>query len=198
MAFRFLRPIRYLIRPFTEDRTPRRIAWGIALGICVGLIPKGNLTAGVVAFILFATRVNLGSGLLAALAVSAIAPALDPLTHGIGFRLLRVELLAGLIGSLQNLPVLPWMALNNTVVFGSLALGVVLMYPASRVSECGVVWATPRIADALKRRRSSDNNVHVESDADVTCAEPDRSSGDESNGSTKVDCSGAQRDLPLS
>jgi hypothetical protein len=41
--FLILRPIRLLLRAALMDSTPRQMSMGLAFGVLVGLIPKGNL-----------------------------------------------------------------------------------------------------------------------------------------------------------
>ena len=41
----FIKPFRYLASALRDLNSPRRIAWGVALGMVVGLVPKDNLTA---------------------------------------------------------------------------------------------------------------------------------------------------------
>ena len=40
-----LGPLRYLAKALVLESTPRQMAWGFALGMAVGLVPKGNLIA---------------------------------------------------------------------------------------------------------------------------------------------------------
>ncbi len=168
MLLSLLRPVRYLIKAVTAERDPKRIALGVALGMLVGLVPKGNLTAGVLAFVLFAIRANLGAGLLTAFAVSAMSPWLDPLTHGIGLRLLSWNIVRNTMGSFHNAPVFPWLALNNTVVLGSLLLGLALVYPTYHLSHRLIEQIGPPIAAMLRRRRgkgivpAKDSYAHTE------------------------------------
>lgn len=135
MLFRWFGPLRYFARVFTAEDSPRQLALGFALGLVVGLVPKGNLTALLLASILFATRVSLGSGALTAMLFSFIGPWLDPLTHRIGWKILTWPSLQSHFLAFYDRPFVPWTDLNNTVVLGSLVLGVMLFYPAYRLSK---------------------------------------------------------------
>jgi len=125
----FLPPLRLVVQFFTLAAGHRQIAWGAALGMMIGLIPKGNLIAGVLAVLILATHVNLTSAGLATLLFSTLNRWLDPLAHDIGSTLLQRESLAGFWTTLFNLPVLPWTHLNNTVVLGSCVLALGLLGP---------------------------------------------------------------------
>ena len=82
--FKTIRPFHYLWKAIVAERSPQQIAWGIALGVLVGIVPKGNLTAWLFGLLLLATRVNLGVGMLTAFLVTGLSSLTDPLTHGIG------------------------------------------------------------------------------------------------------------------
>ena len=122
-------------RLWQARREPRQLALACALGFLLGVLPKGNLTVGLVGLFVFAVRSNLPAVLLVATAVSFVAPALDPVTGAIGERLLTHPRLVPLWWSLHELPFVPWLRWNNTVVLGSFVLGLVAspaIYHASR------------------------------------------------------------------
>ena len=131
----FLKPLRFLARALVEDNTPTQMALGFALGLMIGLVPKGNLIAISLMVVLGALRINLGVGMLTAFAVSWFGPLLDHLTHPIGQILLANESLNPFWTEFYNMPVAPWTKFNNTVVLGSFALGMALVLPAFFISR---------------------------------------------------------------
>jgi uncharacterized protein (TIGR03546 family) len=135
MDLNFLSPFRYLYKLFTKDDSPKQLAFGIALGVTIGLIPKGNLIAVLLTVLLFAFRTNLGAGLLAIFGVSTFAEKLDPLLHGIGARVLGHPAIYDRMSKLYEQPLMPWTSLNNTVVVGGVILGAALFYPVYHLSE---------------------------------------------------------------
>ena len=135
MNLSFLHPFRYIYKLFTKDDSPKQLAFGVALGLAIGLIPKGNLVAAALTILLFAFRTNLGAGLLTVCAVSSFSVRLDPLLDGIGTRLLGNATVYAWMAKLYELPLVPWTALNNTVVMGGVILGAALFYPAYHLSE---------------------------------------------------------------
>ncbi len=56
MLVRCIRPIRFLIQGIAGADTPRQLALGFAIGMVIGLVPKGNLTAVALSMILSAER----------------------------------------------------------------------------------------------------------------------------------------------
>jgi len=144
----WLTPIRFLVEALTAESSSRQIALGFALGLIVGLVPKGNLLAIALVMVLYCLRVNLAAGLLSAILFSWVGVLTDPLTHQVGLWLLSVDALQPMWTQLYDLPLAPWTAFNNTVVLGSLVLGVVAFYPVYRLS----VPVADRVAPAVRER----------------------------------------------
>lgn len=145
----WLQPLHYLWQACTRERTPRQIALGIALGMVVGLVPKGNLTATVLAMILALLKLNLGAALLSALVFSCLSPLGDPLFHAVGWRLLSAPALRDTWENLHRQPVVPWLNVNNTVVLGTLVTGLALFYPCYRLT-LGLVLRLQPLATRLR------------------------------------------------
>ena len=139
----YLDPLRYLWRVFAADSSPRQVAMGIALGMMIGLVPKGNLVAVSLAVLLFGLRVNIGAGLLAAFLVSVCSERIDQVTHGLGIRVLNIPWVYQHLAVWFDKPLVAWTSLNNTVVMGGLLLGVVLFYPVFHLSELLVARCGP-------------------------------------------------------
>jgi len=95
----------------------------------IGMLPKGNLTVMVLSFVVLATHTNLAAAGLSGALFTWAARWTDPLAHRIGSAILSQPAWQKDFARLYDLPVVPWTALNNTVVLGSLALGLVLFYP---------------------------------------------------------------------
>ena len=148
-----LRPIRFLAQCFTQADSPRQMALGFALGILVGLVPKGNLTAVALMTLVGLLRVNLAAATLAAFAFSWAAVLTDPLAHRIGTWLLHADPLVPIWTGLYNLPVVPWTRFNNTVVLGSVVVGLLLLVPTYLVTEPLFERYMPRLSETLMRYR---------------------------------------------
>jgi len=147
----FLRPLRFLVRALVTDNSPSQMALGFALGLLIGLVPKGNLIALSLMVILGAIRVNLGVGMLTAMVVSWVGLLLDPLSHTIGRSLLTADGLVPFWTELNNMPVAPWTRFNNTVVLGSFTLGLALLIPAFLISRPVFARYTPDWSMRLRR-----------------------------------------------
>lgn len=121
--------IKSLLLALQGEDDPSHLAAGFALGAALGLVPKGNLIALLFFLLFFLFRVNKALALLCALLFTALGHLLDPLAHAIGRGLLTAEPLRPAWTWLYNQPVLPWTKFNNSVVLGSLALGLLLFAP---------------------------------------------------------------------
>ncbi|MCY2988473.1 MAG: TIGR03546 family protein [Planctomycetota bacterium] len=124
----------YLRKAITAGDTPRQLAAGVALGMMLGLLPKGNLLTICLSMTICACRVNIAVAMLSALAFSCVGMLADPLTNRLGLMLLQWDVLRPTWTSLYNLPLAPWTAFNNTVVLGSCLLGTLLCYPTYRLA----------------------------------------------------------------
>lgn len=116
-------------RQATGEFTPRQLALGTAFGLVLGLVPKGNLIAAAIAIVVLSLRLNLAAATVSTLVFSLLGPLLDPLTHGIGTALLENSRLTGIWTQLYRWPFAPWTAFNNTVVLGSLLVGLAAFLP---------------------------------------------------------------------
>lgn len=133
--FLFLKPVRLCLRALSGQSAPRQLSMGLALGILVGLVPKGNLLAVLLGLVLAASRVNLAVAAAAIVCCSLASPLLDPVSHLVGSWLLHQPGLSAAWTWLYNQPVVRWTAFNNSVVLGSFVTGLLLLYPAHRMSH---------------------------------------------------------------
>lgn len=132
--FLILRPLRLFLQAFVMESTPRQMSLGLAFGVLVGLVPKGNLLAIVLGTLLASTRVNLAIATLAIVLCTLIATVCDSIFDQIGGYILAQPSLQGLWTEMANMPFVPWTDFNNTIVMGSFASGLVLLWPVHRLS----------------------------------------------------------------
>lgn len=122
--------LRNVVSLFLGGGSARAIAFGFALGMMVGLMPKGNLTAVAISTVVLATQANLAAAGLAGGLFTWAAVWTDPLAHRVGTSLLAQPPCQTYLAKFYEWPLAPWTALNNTVVLGSLVLSLILFYPA--------------------------------------------------------------------
>jgi len=131
----------------------RAIAFGFAMGMMVGLLPKGNLTAVAISTLVLATQANLASAAVAGGLFTWAATWTDPLAHRLGSAILAQPSCQTFLARLYEWPVVPWTSLNNTVVMGSLALSLVLFYPAYHLAWLLFDRYQAQIGQRLQARR---------------------------------------------
>jgi uncharacterized protein (TIGR03546 family) len=117
------------IRILNKEASPRAIAAGLALGMIVGLTPKGSLHNLAVLFLVLMLNVNAASAFVAAGFFTLVAYLGDPLFNKVGYALLTAKPLQGFWTSLYNTPAVPWTDFNDTLVLGSLACALALFWP---------------------------------------------------------------------
>lgn len=124
-----LRPIRQLAQALTANDSPRQIAWGFVLGMMIGLVPKGNLTAMLLGMMLLGLRVNKPAGLMGVGIFTFVGLFVDGFAHRLGSAVLVWEPLREFHTWLYESAISPLLGLNNTVVVGQLLIGLYLIYP---------------------------------------------------------------------
>lgn len=124
-----VRSLRLLVLALTAESSPRQIAGGIALGLIVGLVPKGNLLAIGLLTLASAIKISLPGLFFSIFLFSWLAMLLDPLTHRLGEALLTAPALHSCWTWLYQWPGVPWTHFNNTIVLGSFVLGLIMAGP---------------------------------------------------------------------
>jgi uncharacterized protein (TIGR03546 family) len=143
----FLRPLRIFVQALLGNESPRATAWGFTLGMMLGLVPKGNLLAVVLALLIGSLRVNMAAALLTAGLCSYLGALGDDFAHRLGVIALAWPTARGWHEWLYRQPVGPLTGLNNTVTLGQLLIGLYLAYPVYR---CGW-WIGDRVQPRLNR-----------------------------------------------
>jgi uncharacterized protein (TIGR03546 family) len=149
----FLRPLRFLAQALILETTPRQLAWGFALGMLIGLIPKGNLIAVALMTLFCALRINVAAGTAAISLFTWCGIYLDPISHRLGNFLLTQPELQSVWTTLFNKNLVPWTEFNNTVVLGSTLIGLALLLPAYGITRPLFCWFAVRWAERLKKFR---------------------------------------------
>jgi uncharacterized protein (TIGR03546 family) len=110
----------------------------------IGVVPKSNLIGLSLCVLMFSLRCNKGLGLTAAVIFSFVAGWTDPFAHKLGQTVLSAPSLQATYASIFELPAGPWLGFHNTVVCGSLLIGMYTAYP--------MYWTTKTFCAAIQRR----------------------------------------------
>ncbi|MCU0712273.1 MAG: hypothetical protein MUC43_09445 [Pirellula sp.] len=112
-----------------QHRSPGAIAGGLAFGTMLGLMPKDSLLALCILALIAVLPVNQLIACLATIGLTFLESMTWGLTDWLGFHTLSLSIVSNLIGNLYQIPIAPWLRLENTVVMGSLILGSLLWGP---------------------------------------------------------------------
>ena len=133
--FRILRSLRLLFKALVIESTPTQMSYGLALGVMLGLVPKGNLLAIVLGFMVAAMRVNLAIVACAAVAITFASSSLDSTFDRVGVCVLGHPSLRSFWEAVYDTPMMPWTDFNNSIVMGSFICGLLLIWPVHRISR---------------------------------------------------------------
>jgi uncharacterized protein (TIGR03546 family) len=153
MVIYFIRALRAILSIFVEDCSIKQISAAIAIGMMLGLMPKGNLLATAIAIGIFALRVNIGAAFLSAFAFSFAGALTDGIAAGVGGYILEHPSLHSTWQTLYATPFVPWTNFNHVSVMGNLVLGILFCYPIYRISIPIVTYLKPIVTDRLFQYR---------------------------------------------
>jgi uncharacterized protein (TIGR03546 family) len=160
MRFPVVAVFRRVLQALLASDSPNQLAAGFTLGMVIGLMPKGNLIAISLCVLLFSLRVNKGLALVAAVLFSALGPLADSFSHKLGLALLSSNALQPTYALAFSLPLGPWLELHNTVVAGSLTIGLYIAYPVYWLSNVLCTWLRPFASAWIKRHHALNEFEH--------------------------------------
>lgn len=133
--------------------TSKQLAMGVTIGMLVGLVPKDSLLSYGFGCVLLLSTANLFAGAISAFCFSWIGAIFDPLSDRIGATLLTFDLFEPTFSWLSQLPLVPWTRFENTVVTGSMLLGLMLAFPVYRVSRNSFDRYRKSVESVVRRSR---------------------------------------------
>ena len=113
---------------------PHQLAWAVGLGVILGLVPHGNLVAVAILLVIVITNINHAMAAVATVVTTFVASQLDPVSDQVGQYVLTNETTGPMVASAWQWPLVPWTDLNNTVVMGSLVIGLAAMIPVVMIT----------------------------------------------------------------
>lgn len=137
-----------LKRAILGRREPHQLAWGMALGVWLGVVPYGNLVALAILLFILSVRVNHGMVAVTAVLTSVIAAWFDAQTHAVGKYVLTHPQLTPQLSAAWQWPLVPWTDLNNTLVMGGLLVGLAAVVPIYLLSYPLFRHLAPAVADS--------------------------------------------------
>ncbi len=168
----FLRLLLNLRQTIRTSDTPKQLAFGLVLGVWLGLTPKDNLFAASLGVLLLATNVNLGIAMFAAFAVSILGGFADSTSLWIGRSLLLFAPLEPFWRRLESWEVVRvWAQFNRPAVLGSFSLGAIAAYPLYRLSLPMFANYWPRVNENAQDA-SADSTASPPAESESGTADP--------------------------
>ena len=146
----FLKTLKQIIVIFQTDISPNQVAWGFALGAILGLVP--NMFMKLVLFVVIMMfRVNISAAFIGWGIYEILSFALDPLFDILGYHILNINALNSFYTWLYNLPIVPFTKFNNTVVIGSLVVGIILIIPNMLIAKKLLVYYRTHLREKVSK-----------------------------------------------
>ena len=118
-----------VVKILHSDASPTQVAGGACLGMVMGLTPLFSVHNLIVLFVVLIVRVNWGSVTLSWLLFSILGYLLDPISHMVGLKLLKLNALFDFWTYLYNVPLMTWTGFNNSITLGSLVISLAFFIP---------------------------------------------------------------------
>jgi uncharacterized protein (TIGR03546 family) len=151
-------------RAIAGRKYPHQLAWAVAFGLLLGIVPHGNLLALILLVVVLSLKINHAMAGLTAVAATFVATQLDPISHQIGDFVLTQPKIHEAAVTAWALPLVPWTDLNNTVVMGSFLIGVGALVPVFVITYPVFRFFRPLIDDeevAAKKERTAKQLVET-------------------------------------
>jgi uncharacterized protein (TIGR03546 family) len=123
------RYIKRFFQSLNANAHPGDIAHAVSLGLILAFVPKGNLLWPFLFVFTFFIRSNKGAFFLSMILLTFVAPLVDPLFETVGYGILSFGPLQGAYAAMYQTPFIGLTKFNNTIVAGSLAVGILLYVP---------------------------------------------------------------------
>ncbi len=127
----------------------RQLAAGIVLGMLIGIVPKDSLSVYMIGAATILSTANLFCAAISGLSFTWIGTLIDPYSHSAGNAVLGFQPMQGFYAWASELPVVPWTRFDNTVVTGSLVIGLGLAIPLYFMSRTIINRLRPQFATTL-------------------------------------------------
>lgn len=124
-----LKQIFAFFRLLNSDTGHNQLAAGLACGIILGFSPFLSIQTFLVLFLVFFLRIQMGAAFLAAFFFKFLAWLIDPAADALGRLVLENESLRPLFVTMYNMPLVPMTRFNNSIVMGSMIVGIILAIP---------------------------------------------------------------------
>lgn len=125
-----LKQIFAFFRLLNSETGTNQLASGLACGLILGFSPFLSIQTFLILFLVFFFRIQMGAAFLSAFFFKFVAFLFDPMADKLGRLVLETESLRPLFTTMYNMPLVPMTRFNNSIVMGSMVVGLILVIPA--------------------------------------------------------------------
>ena len=126
-----LKYIKSFFMALNANAHPGDIAHAVALGLLLAFVPRANLLWAFLFFLTLFIRVNKGAFFISLILLSFITPFADVPVEALGAWVLSLKPLGGVFHALYQTPFVGLTRFNNSLVMGSLLVGIILYAPVA-------------------------------------------------------------------
>ena len=150
MTLLLIKILRKFVKLIVDHADPKHVALGISVGMLLGLAPTNIVYLFFIIACVCIVNMNISAVFFGFLIFSLLSMLTDPIAHSIGvYLLITQKWLLPLWTTLYNVPILPWLNFNNTLMLGNMILGLVLLIPVYLGSIKGIQFFRHKLKDKL-------------------------------------------------
>ena len=149
----FVKPLAQLIAALNSNSKPGAVAAAVSTALLLSLIPSINLLWPALLLISLVAGLNWGFELVFLALFKWLVPLLDPFTEPLGWRILQTEAVSGLVYRLDQIPLGTFMGLNDSLMTGGLAVGIILWVPVFLLVRLLTVLFREKLTPRISRSK---------------------------------------------
>ncbi len=151
-----------ILQSSSSRHRPWQVALAVALGACTGLMTSSTFLAAGMLLLLVCLPIHLPLALVVAAVIASVNALLAPAVGQLGAYSLQQPDVLSWVLRMNEFPLVPWLRINNTVVWGAIVLGAGQLLPTFLIclplarGLCGDVSWTSQAASELLRDQDPD------------------------------------------
>ena len=149
----FIKPVAQLIVALNSNTKPGAVAAAVATALLLALIPSLNIIWPVLFIISLIARLNWGFEFIFIALFKLLVPLVDPLIEPMGWRLLQTGFVSELVYSLNDIPGLIYLGLNDSLMIGGLVSGIIAWFPVFFLARFLVILFREKLTPLIARSK---------------------------------------------
>jgi len=148
-----IKPIAKLMALLNSNSKPQAVAAAIAFALLLALLPAGNLLWIVLFLLTLVVKLNWGLELVFIALFKTPVVFIDHLIDPLGWRILNIPFISSFIYRIEDIPVMFFLGLNNSIVIGGLVCGIVLWFPVYFLMKILVILFREKVSPGIARSK---------------------------------------------